>query len=192
MYTMMSTVTEYAAAMGVSATVAGFVSGIYVFGGLFSRLFSGPVMKRFGWKNIAVIFGILHFGASCFYMAADSAAMRAAKYAASGLIPIVGTTVAGAISTLAAGLSYARGIIGGGAIAVIVYLALSPLVLILLYRLALSIVVIFADFTGAKAVSRMLSAYRFALDMTLSAYSLSALIYVFLIIVFLRIGVDVI
>lgn len=124
--------------------------------------------------------------------AADSAAMRAAKYAASGLIPIVGTTVAGAISTLAAGLSYARGIIGGGAIAVIVYLVLSPLVLILLYRLALSIVVIFADFTGAKAVSRMLSAYRFALDMTLSAYSLSALIYVFLIIVFLRIGVDVI
>ncbi len=75
MYTMMSTITEYAAAMGVSATVAGFVSGIYVFGGLFSRLFSGPVMKRFGWKNIAVIFGILHFGASCFYMAADSAAM---------------------------------------------------------------------------------------------------------------------
>lgn len=124
--------------------------------------------------------------------AADSAAMRAAKYAASGLIPIVGTTVAGAISTLTAGLSYARSIVGGGAIAVIVYLALAPLVLILLYRLALSVVVIFADFTGAVAASRILSSYRFALDMTLSAYSLSALVYVFLIIVFLRIGVDVI
>lgn len=123
--------------------------------------------------------------------AADSAAMRAAKYAASGLIPIVGTTVAGAISTLAAGLSYAKGIVGGGAIAVIVYLALSPLVLLLLYRLALSVVIVFSDFTGTKAASGLFSSYRFALDMTLTVYSLSALIYVFLVIGFIRIGADI-
>lgn len=122
--------------------------------------------------------------------AADSAAMRAAKYAASGLIPIVGTTVAGAISTLAAGLSYARGIVGGGAIAVIIYLALAPLTLLLLYRLALSIVIIFADFTKSEGTSRLFSSFRFALDMTVTVYSLSALIYLFLIIVFLRMGAD--
>ncbi len=122
--------------------------------------------------------------------AADSAAMRAAKYAASGLIPIVGTTVAGAISTLTAGLSYAKGIVGGGAIAVIVYLALAPLTLLLLYRLALSCVIIFADFTKSEGASRLFSSFRFALDMTVTVYSLSALIYIFLIIIFLRMGAD--
>lgn len=120
--------------------------------------------------------------------AADSAAMRAAKYAASGLIPIVGSTVAGAISTLTAGMSYAKGVVGGGAIAVILYLALAPLALLLLYRLALSVVVIFADFTGAGVASRMFSSYRFALDMTVTVYSLSCLVYLFCVIIFIRIG----
>ncbi|MEE1133445.1 MAG: hypothetical protein UHW60_01605 [Methanobrevibacter sp.] len=34
MYALMSTVTEYATSMGSSATIAGLVSGIYIFGGL--------------------------------------------------------------------------------------------------------------------------------------------------------------
>ena len=34
MYVLMSTVTEYATAMGSTATIAGLVSGIYIFGGL--------------------------------------------------------------------------------------------------------------------------------------------------------------
>ncbi len=120
--------------------------------------------------------------------AADSAAMRAAKYAASGLIPIVGTTVAGAISTITAGMSYAKSIVGGGAIAVIIYMALAPLALLLLYRLALSLVVIFSDFTGAKGASRLFSSYRFALDMTVTVYSLSTLVYLFMVVIFIRIG----
>jgi len=123
--------------------------------------------------------------------AADSAAMRATKYAASGLIPIVGTTVAGAISTLAAGLSYAKGVIGGGGIIVIIYMALAPLTLMLLYRLALSVVMIFASFTRSGGAVKIFTSYRFALDMTITVYSLSALVYLFLIIVFV-IRVDLI
>lgn len=40
MYALMSTVTEYARSMGTSATIAGLVSGIYIFGGLCSRIYS--------------------------------------------------------------------------------------------------------------------------------------------------------
>ena len=120
--------------------------------------------------------------------AADSAAMRAAKYAASGLIPIVGSTVAGAISTITAGMSYAKGIVGGGAIAVIIYLALSPLALLLLYRLALSLVIIFSDFIGSSGGAKIFSSYRFALDMTITVYSLSNLVYLFMTVIFIRIG----
>ena len=120
--------------------------------------------------------------------AADTAALRAAKYATSGLIPIVGGAVAGAISTLTAAMSYAKGIVGGGAVAVIVYLALSPLALLLLYRLALSVVIILSEFIGAPPASGLFTSFRFALDMTLTVYTLSALIYLFMIVIFIWIG----
>ena len=68
---------------------------------------------------------------------ADSASLRAVRYAASGLIPVVGSTVSGAISTLAGGLSYAKGVVGGGSIVVILYMALLPMALLLIYRLML-------------------------------------------------------
>ena len=68
----------------------------------------------------------------------DSATMRTARYMASSLIPVVGSTVSGALSTLASGMSYAKGIIGVGGIAVILLFAISPLVIVLIYRLALS------------------------------------------------------
>lgn len=119
---------------------------------------------------------------------ADSAAMRAVKYAASGMIPVVGSTVSGAISTLATGLSYARGIIGGGSIVVILYMALSPMVLLLAYRLCLSVAIILADFCGGSA-SRIFNAYRFSVDMTITVYALSTLIYLFEIVIITMVGV---
>ena len=122
--------------------------------------------------------------------AADSASIRAVKYAASGLIPVVGSTVSGAISTLAAGLAYAKGIVGGAGIVVIIYLAMSPLVLMLLYRLSLSCAMTASEFVGAGGAARIFSSYRFGLDMTLTVYALSALIYLFEIIVFIRMGVS--
>ena len=42
MYALMSTVTEYATAMGSTATIAGLVSGIYVFGGLCTSFHEHP------------------------------------------------------------------------------------------------------------------------------------------------------
>ena len=96
----------------------------------------------------------------------DSASMRAVKYAASGLIPVVGSTVSGAISTLASGVAYAKSIVGVGAVAVIIYMAISPLVLLLLYRLALSLSIILADFSGGGVASRIFTSYRFRLPST--------------------------
>ncbi len=121
---------------------------------------------------------------------ADSAAMRAVRYAASGLIPVVGSTVSGAIATLASGLSYAKGIVGGGAIAVILYMAISPLALLVFYRLGLSLALILTDFMGAGGASRIFSAFRLALDMAITVCALSALIYIFEIIIVVRTGVS--
>ena len=61
MYALMSTVTEYATALGSSATIAGLVSGLYIFGGLCSRIYSGNALETVGWKKIAMIFMSIHF-----------------------------------------------------------------------------------------------------------------------------------
>ena len=71
MYALMSTVTEYATAMGSSATIAGLVSGIYVFGGLCSRIYSGNALEKKGWKKIALIFMSIHFLACLLYFIVD-------------------------------------------------------------------------------------------------------------------------
>ncbi|WP_407376973.1 MFS transporter [Methanobrevibacter sp.] len=61
MYALMSTVTEYATSMGSSATIAGLVSGIYIFGGLCSRVYSTNAFDRIGWRKTAFIFMGIHF-----------------------------------------------------------------------------------------------------------------------------------
>lgn len=67
MYALMSTVTEYATSMGTTATIAGLVSGIYIFGGLCSRIYSGNALARIGWKRTALIFMSIHFIACLLY-----------------------------------------------------------------------------------------------------------------------------
>ena len=67
MYMLMATITQYATEFGSTAAVAGLVSGIYVVGGMFSRLASGKGMEIFGWKQVALAASALHFVACCFY-----------------------------------------------------------------------------------------------------------------------------
>lgn len=67
MYMLMATITQYATEFGSTATVAGLVSGIYVVGGMFSRLASGKGMETFGWKQLALAAAGLHFAACCLY-----------------------------------------------------------------------------------------------------------------------------
>ncbi len=122
--------------------------------------------------------------------AKDTAALRAARYAASGMIPIVGTSIASALTTLASGLAFVKSTVGVGAIAVIISLALVPLVSILLYRLAFSITIIFLEFLGSEGGVRCFSAFRTALDALLAVYSISVLICIVQLIVFIKSGVS--
>ncbi|MBQ6444306.1 MAG: MFS transporter [Methanosphaera sp.] len=71
MYALMSTVTEFATSMGSSAMIAGLVSGIYVFGGLCSRIYSGSALETNGWKRIAITFMTIHFLACLLYFIVD-------------------------------------------------------------------------------------------------------------------------
>lgn len=72
MYALMSTVTEYATSLGSTATIAGLVSGIYIFGGLCSRIYSGNALEKIGWKKTALIFMSIHFISCLLYFLVDN------------------------------------------------------------------------------------------------------------------------
>lgn len=75
MYMLLGTITEYAEGMGTTVTLAGMVSGIYVFGGLCARLYSCIGLDRWGWKRLAMMAMILHFVVCCCYFLVDNIAV---------------------------------------------------------------------------------------------------------------------
>ncbi len=123
--------------------------------------------------------------------AQDSAYLRAAKYAATGMIPVVGSTVSAALGTLVGGLGYVKSAVGVSAVVIIIGLALSPLITLLLYRLSFTLVISFLEFAGASGGVRSLSAFRSAFDALISVYALSAVVYISEIVVFMKSGVTV-
>ena len=120
--------------------------------------------------------------------ASDSLAMRTAKYAASGMIPIVGGAVSSTLATLASGISYAKSIVGVGAISAIVGICIAPLVRLILCRFAFEVCIALSGFFS-KSPTKYLSAMRSALDALMAVFSLSCVIYITEIILFMRCGV---
>lgn len=120
--------------------------------------------------------------------ASDSAALRAARYAASGTIPVVGSTVASALATLGGGMAVIKGTVGGVSIAVILALTLSPLVMLLAYRLSISISISLLKFSGSSGGVRCFSAVRAALDALIAVYSMSVLVAIVELVVFIKGG----
>ena len=121
--------------------------------------------------------------------AADSMAMRGAKYAISGLIPMVGSTVSGSLSTLAAGLSYVKGTVGALSLGAVAYIMLPPLLRLLLFRGALSVGGGICGALGEK--ERFFAPFRAALDTLIAVYVSALLLYGAQILLFLQCGVTV-
>ena len=120
--------------------------------------------------------------------ASDSAALRAARYAAGALIPVVGASVSSALSTLAGGLAYAKSTVGAAAIAVIAAISIAPLVSLLVYRMIFSIAVSFLEYADNPRGVRCFSAYKTAFDAVISVYVMSTLVCIIQLIVFMKGG----
>jgi len=121
----------------------------------------------------------------------DSAALAAARYAASGMIPMVGATVSSALATLGGGLSVVRSAVGIGSIMAITGIVLSPLIMLLLYKLSLAVAVsVLEGISSTSGGVRAFSALKGALDALIAVYSMAATVSVLEVIVFLKCGVD--
>lgn len=135
----------------------------------------------------AVVAGV--FGLQTYIsVAADSAAMRAARYAAGSLVPIVGSAVSGALSTLVGGLSLLGGTMGASSVAVIVTMSAAPLVMLLLYKLVVYLATLFLELAGSRAEASCMAGFGGALDALISVYVMTTIIYIFEIILLIKGG----
>ncbi len=122
--------------------------------------------------------------------AQDGAYLKAAKYAASGMIPVVGSTVSSALGTLTGGLAYLKSAIGTASVVILVTVSLSPLVMLLLYRFALTVSASLLEFMGSGGGVRIYSAFKSALDALIAIYTMSIVVYISEIIIFVKSGVE--
>lgn len=145
--------------------------------------------KVFGFLSAAV--GILFSLQSVIASAADSAAIRMAKFSAQSMLPQIGSLVSSSLSALGAGLSYAKGIIGAGAIYVILIIFLSPLPMLLAYRLCLSLAESLSKALSTPSATSAISAFISAMDSLLSVYGLVTLLSLLEIVLFIRAAVPI-
>ena len=104
---------------------------------------------------------------------------------------MVGGAVSASLSTLATGLSFVKTVAGASVVAALLLLSLPMLVRLLLYRLCLDVSAGLADFLGAGAAGRMLSAFRGAMDALIAVFALSTVLFLLQCILFLCAGVAI-
>jgi hypothetical protein len=82
------------------------------------------------------------------------------------------------MSTIIGGLSGLGGIIGASSVLVIISISLAPLIYLLLYRLAFSFSALLSDMIGGEA-SGTVKVYAGSLDILISVYVMTTIIYIF-------------
>ena len=108
----------------------------------------------------------------------DGLTLRSAKYALSGMIPIVGSTVSGALSLLISGAKLLSGTIGITSVIVLFYFMGSPLVILLFYRFCLGACITLTSFSGAAAGERFFASIRGAMDCLIAVLAFSIMVFI--------------
>ena len=124
------------------------------------------------------------FGAQTFIaVSSDNLALKSAKYAVSGMIPVVGGAVSSALSALISGVKLLSATVGTVSVAALLFVALSPLVKLLFLRLCLWVAISVTSFSGGGIGVRLVSALRSALDTLVAILVSSTLVYLLEIII---------
>ena len=126
----------------------------------------------------AVTVGILTLQTS-FGAVSDSLVLRGAKYAVSGMLPVVGNMISGALGTLASGVRMLSKSFGTLSSAVIIIYMGSPILKLLIYRFAIGVSLSLSSTLGGRRSIRELESLRGALDCIIAVLASSALIYLF-------------
>ena len=139
---------------GISANLRGF----FLFAsGVLSTLFTGSLALQAGLTA-----------------ASDGVAVKTAKTALSGMIPIVGGTVSGTLSSVSASLSLVRRSVGIGAVYALLLLLLPTLIRLLLFRFSYSLSAAVARAFSLSQTERLLGEFRAVSDLLLASLAMGA------------------
>lgn len=116
----------------------------------------------------------------------DSVALRGVKYAISGMVPVAGGTLSGALSALVSGAGIMTSSMGALSAAAIISFMGAPLISMLLYRLAIEACITFSELVGSGFGQSFFEAYRGALDALIAVLTSSTVIYVMQIVIFTK------
>lgn len=109
--------------------------------------------------------------------ASDGVALKTAKTALSGMIPIVGGTVSGTLSTVTGSLSLLRRSVGVGAVYALLLLVLPTLIRLLLFRFSYSLSAAVARIFSLSSTERLLGEFRAVSDLLLASLSMGSAIF---------------
>ena len=113
----------------------------------------------------------------------DGLALRSAKYALSGMIPIVGSTVSGTLSLLISGVKLLSGTIGVLSVIALLSFMGAPLITLLFYRFCVGACITLTSFSGASGGERFFSSLRGAVDCLIAVLVCSLLVFILEIII---------
>ena len=111
-------------------------------------------------------------------VSADNLALKSAKYAISGMIPVVGGTVSGTLSALIGGVKLLSASIGCVSVIALVSVVAAPLLKLLFFRLCLGACISIASFSGGSFGARLFGSLRSSLDTLIAVLASSSLIYI--------------
>lgn len=138
---------------------------------------------------LSLLFGFLLGTQTLFSSAADTLSLRSVKFAVGNMIPVVGSTVSGALGTLLSSVAYLRSFVGGAATASIFVILLPPLLHLYLVRLLFSLASDVSAVVGSGSAKRLLLDFVAVFDILLATLALSCLSLLFLVTAFLKCAV---
>ena len=118
--------------------------------------------------------------------AADSTTARAAKTLSATVIPVVGGSVGETLRTVASGVQYLKSVVGIGGIILVFLLTLPTLVELLLTRLAFLLGGGVADLLGCEGESRLLSELGTVWGCMIAAVSMTSVMFILALTIFVR------
>ncbi len=121
---------------------------------------------------------------------ADSLGMKTVRFALGNYVPIVGGAVSEAIGTVRAGLAHVKIMTGTFGIIVILLIVLPSLVSLILSRITLSLCHSVAELLECGPVSRILSEADSVLSVFLALCAMTAVFFVFAVVLFMNTGVS--
>ena len=137
--------------------------------------------------TMTVFSGIMGLG-TLISSSADSAFSKTTKFLIGSAVPIVGSTVSDALSTLKGCLGVTKTVLGTYAIIVIAAIFLPPIISLFSWKICLSISSGIGEFFGSKSLSGLLSAVSSVIGIMLALIVVTAMMFIFAVSIMLMAG----